>query len=312
MIRPQPQSFRRAPRCAIALALLFALWTVSSAAQELSPRSFWPAPVGTKVFVLGYGYTSGDILLDPAVPLSGVDSSIHTGFAGYLSTFGLWGRTANVLLELPYSDGTTRATIGDTALRRDFSGVGDAGISLTVNLFGAPAMSAADFQALRNAPRPIVGLSLKVVPPSGHYELGRLINVSGNRWATRLKLGTILPLHPKWLLEADLSAWWYGDDDDYLPGKREQAPVYAVETHLVRRFSPGFWASLEYNYYTGGGQTIAGAEQSNRQKNSRIGATIVIPFMGRNALKLGYSTGTRTRYGSDYGQVMATWSRFFN
>ena len=37
-------------------------------------------------------------------------------------------------------------------------------------------------------------MSLKLVPPLGYYEEGRLINGGANRWAARLKLGSILPL----------------------------------------------------------------------------------------------------------------------
>ena len=144
------------------------------------------------------------------------------------------------------------------------------------------------------------------------YEEGRLINVGANRWAARLKLGSIFPLHPKWLLEAEASAWFFGDDDDFVAGKREQDPIYAVEVHLVRRFSPGFWASLEANYFTGGRQIIGGEKLVDLQSNRRIGTTLVVPFRGRNAVKLGFSTGTRTRYGNDFRQLLVTYQRIFD
>jgi len=276
-------------------------------AQELSPRSFWPTPVGTQVLVLGYQHTSGDVLLDPAIPIYGVDSSIDTGFVGYLHTIGLWGRTANVLLELPYSRGTTRGIISSTTVEGDFAGLNDGGITLTVNLLGAPALTPADFQALRNNPRPILGVSLKVVPPTGHYVKGRLINPGSNRWATRLKLGSIIPLHPRWLLELDAGAWFFTDDSDFVTGRREQAPIYSLEAHLVRRFSPGFWTSLEFNYFTGGRQTIAGEKLADLQDNSRVGATLVFPYGGRYAVKMGYSVSMRTRFGVDSSQFLVTW-----
>ena len=63
-------------------------------AQELSPRAYWPAPVGTKVLVTGYSYSSGDVLLDPTIPIYGVDSRISTAFLGYVQTFALAGRNA--------------------------------------------------------------------------------------------------------------------------------------------------------------------------------------------------------------------------
>jgi hypothetical protein len=289
--------------------IICAAWVLSASAQELSPRTFWPAPVGTRVVVAGYQFAEGDVLMDPSVPLYGVDSKIHSGILGYLQTFGLWGRSSNVLLEVPYSVGTTQGLVVETPAKRDFAGFNDPGITLTVNLVGAPAMSASEFQNLRDHPRPIVGMSLKLVPPLGHYEDGRLINVGANRWAARLKLGSVLPLHPKWLLEAEASVWFFGDDNDYLTGKREQGPIYALETHLVRRFKPGFWASLDANYFAGGRQTIGGDELDDLQSNRRLGATLVMPFAGRNAIKFGFSAGTRTRYGNDFRQFIVSYQR---
>lgn len=284
-------------------------WAIAAGAQQLSPRTFWPAPIGTKVVIAGYQYAEGDVLLDPSVPLYGVDSEIHTGIIGYLQTFSLGGRTSNVLVEVPYSRGTTRGLLIATPEKRDFAGFDDPGVTLTANLIGAPAMDPSEFQTLRENPRPILGLSLKLVPPIGHYEEARLINVGANRWAARLKLGSILPLQPRWLLEVEASAWFFGDDDDFTAGKREQDPIYAVEAHLVRRFSPGFWASIDANYFFGGRQTVGGDKQEDLQSNRRFGATLVVPFRGRNAVKFGLSTGTRTRYGNDFIQFLVAYQR---
>jgi hypothetical protein len=124
-----------------ALAWVFAFvgWIPYAAAQELAPRSFWPAPRGTKVLVIGYSYSSGDVLVDPSLPLSGVDSRISTGFVGYMQTFSLLGRTTNILVELPFSWGTTKGGLLGFPARRDFSGFNDPGLTLAFNLLGAPS-----------------------------------------------------------------------------------------------------------------------------------------------------------------------------
>ena len=57
--------------------------------QELTPRAYWPAPKGTMVAIFGYVYSSGDVLMDPSIPLYGVDSKIHTGLVAYLQTISL-------------------------------------------------------------------------------------------------------------------------------------------------------------------------------------------------------------------------------
>jgi hypothetical protein len=151
----------------IGLSELCLLRWFNLVAQELTPRTFWPAPKGTRVAVVGYSYSFGDVLMDPSLPVSGVDSAIHTGVIAYLQTFSLGGRTANLLLEQPYSWGTTKGQFLGLPARRDFSGLGDLGVTLGVNLLGAPSMNRAEFQELRANPRPILGASLKVVPSWG-------------------------------------------------------------------------------------------------------------------------------------------------
>ncbi|MGD8896707.1 MAG: transporter [Acidobacteriota bacterium] len=288
-------------------------WVVATgvSAQDLTPRAYWPAPKGTRVAIAGYSHVRGDVLFDPALPVSGVDSDAGTAIAGYLQTFSLQGRTANFVAELPYSWGTTRGLVGDMPAQRDFSGLGDLGLTVSVNLLGAPTMTPADFQALRRAPHLILGVSVKVIAPTGSYDGDRVVNVGANRWAARLDFGAIVPLRRKWLLELDVGAWFFTDDEDYPPGTREQEPIYNLQAHLIRRFSPGFWASLDANYFTGGRQTIGGDELVDVQHNSRVGAMLVVPFGGRHAIKLGYFVGVRTEFGSDFDQFLVTYQVLF-
>ena len=283
----------------------------TAAAQELTPRTYWPAPKGTKVGVLGYSHVQGDVLFDPSIPLYGVDSNIRTSILAYLQTFSLAGRTANVVVELPYSWGTTKGVVGDTPSRRDVAGFNDFGATLSVNLLGAPTMTPAEFQELRADPHPILGGSLKVLFPTGQYNPNRLINVGNNRWAAKLELGSIIPLHRKWLLELAAGVWFFTDNDEFLTGKREQEPIYAFQLHLVHRFKPGFWASLDVTHFTGGRQTIGDDELVDVQHNSRIGAMIVVPFKGRHAVKIGYFFGVRTEFGNDFDQFLLSYQVLF-
>ena len=170
---------RNAPR--LIPALWFLLSTSVAEGQELTPRAYWPAPRGTQILVLGYNYSTGDVVTDPSLPVVGVDSDIHLGLLVYGRTVSLWGRTANFLIELPYSQGTTQGDLEGDFTRRDFSGFGDAGITLSVNLLGAPSMTPAEFQELRQNPHPILGASLKVVAPTGDYDPEKLINIGTNR-----------------------------------------------------------------------------------------------------------------------------------
>jgi len=299
------------PCRAAVIGALCSLWAAGAAAQDLSPRSYWPTPKGTRVAVFGYAYASGDVMTDPSLPIYGVDSRINTGFLAYMQTFGLWERTSNVVVELPYTLGTTEGMLHDQPARGEFSGWGDLSVTLAVNLWGAPSMTPAEFQELRADPHPLLGASLEVVAPTGHYDENRLLNVGANRWAVRPELGTVIPLTSRWLLEMEAGVWFFGDNDAYVGGTREQDPIFAGEVHLVRRFKPGFWASLEANYFAGGQETVGGSEQGDVQRNMRMGGTVVVPFHRRHAVKLGYSQGVITEYGTDFYQFLASYSVVF-
>jgi hypothetical protein len=273
----------------------------------LTPRIYWPAPKGTRVFVTGYSYATGDVLFDSSIPISGADSKVNSGILAYVQTLGLWGRTSNLLVELPYAWGTSKGLVAETPASRDFSDFGDLSVSLNVNLRGAPSMTREEFMALRADPRPILGASLKVVVPTGSYDPNRLINVGANRWAVRTQLGAIIPLRPKWLLELTAGAWFFGDDDAYIAGKKEQKPIYSVQSNLIKRIRPGLWASLDLTWFAGGRQTIDGDPLNDTQRNLKIGGTIMVPFRGRHAIKIGYGNGVITRFGSDFDQVIVSY-----
>jgi hypothetical protein len=292
------------------LAAVF--WAMPSVSQELTPRAYWPSPEGTRVATIGYSYVSGDTIPDPSLPVTGVDSKISNVTVGYRETLDLWGRTANVTLELPYSDGDTEGgnNFGET-LVRDYKGLGDATVSLSVNFMGAPAMNGQEFAALRASPKPILGGSIKVVAPTGRYDSDNLINVGANRWAIKAELGFIAPLAPKWLLELDLGVWMFDDNDDFLGFTKEQKPITAIQAHLVHRFSRGLWASLDASYYKGGRSTVAGRRLDDLQRDSKIGLTLVYPIARKHAVKVGYSLGSINDSDEDFDVWIVAYSRIF-
>jgi hypothetical protein len=149
-------------------------------------------------------------------------------------------------------------------------------------------------------PRTIVGASLLVQLPTGEYESDKLINLGTNRWAVKPAVGVIWPLRPTWLLEAEVGAWFFSDNDDFLGRTREQDPILSTEIHLVKRIQPGFWASLDANFYVGGRTVVDGTRRADLQRNSRVGVTLVFPVKGRHALRGSFSSGVATESGGDF------------
>lgn len=280
--------------------LVATLASVPSVAQELSPRAYWPAPTGTELALAGYAYSTGDVVTDASLPISGVDSRIHSAVFGYQQTLDLFGRTANLKFELPYATGTTSGFAMGQRASADVSGVGDIALTMSINLLGAPAMDDDGFRKLLSEPRPILGASIRVLGPTGDYDGDKLINIGTNRWAARLQLGYIRPLSRQWILEMAGGAWFFEDNDDFLGVPREQDPIAAVEGHVIRVTRTGMWVSLDANYYAGGRSYVDGERRADLQRNSRAGLTFAWPILRKHLLKASLSRGVATESGGDY------------
>jgi hypothetical protein len=283
------------------LAIAWSLLIVSNAAaQELAPRAYWPAPVGTNVALLAYQRNSGDIVIDPSLPITGVESEIDYFQVTYQRSFSLFGRSGAAQLSLPFADGLTEGTVEGEFLQRKTTGITDARLRMAVNLLGAPAMDAEGFRSLRANPKTIVGASLLVQVPTGEYNSDKLLNLGTNRWSVKPAIGVIIPLRPTWLFEIELGAWFFGDNDNFLGKIREQDPILSTEVHLVKRIRPGFWASVDANFYRGGETRVGSDFNDDLQRNSRAGFTLVFPIRGRHAIRGSFSTGVSTRSGGDF------------
>ena len=296
----------RMTRSLVLSALLFA--ALPATAQELVPRAYWPAPTGTKLFVTGYQYTDGAVLPDPSLPVEDVQSTLEFLSLTYQQTFDWFGRTTNLQINLPYAWGDSEGFVEGEFRTRSISNFADARARLSVNLVGAPAMDNQGFQELRAKPRPIVGASVLVSAPTGNWESGRVINTGANRWAVKPAIGVIYPLRPRWLLEFEVGAWFFGDNDDFLDTTREQDPILSTGFHLIKRIRPGFWASLDATYYWGGQSTVGGIERDDEQENSRIGATFVWPFKRGHALRISGSVPLKTSAGGDFDTVTVAYA----
>jgi hypothetical protein len=294
------------------LLFIVAVAVGNARAQELTPRAYWPAPEGTRVATIGFVHTSGDTVPDASLPVTGLDSKINTGFLGYRQTIDLFGRTTNLIFEVPFSNGETTAIRPDfTKVKREYDGLGDIAATISVNFIGAPTMDRAGFAELRAKPRPLLGGSIKIVAPTGDYDNDRIINVGANRWAARAELGFMAVMTPMWLLELEAGAWFFQDNDDFLGKKREQEYIKSVEAHLVRRFSPGFWMSLDGTFYRGGRSTFDGRRLNDLQRDSKLGATLVFPFASKHAVRVSYATGSANDSKENFDIYAISYQRLF-
>ena len=71
----------------------FTLWILSiqSYSQELEPRALTNLPVGMNFALVGYAYTQGNLLFDPALPLEDAEAKLHTIVGAYVRSINFFG-----------------------------------------------------------------------------------------------------------------------------------------------------------------------------------------------------------------------------
>jgi len=76
----------------------------NASAQELEPRAYSNAPVGLNFVVLGYQYSKGGLLFDPAIAIIDAHSEVNVGVFGYLRTLEVPGMSEKEGIVSAYAD----------------------------------------------------------------------------------------------------------------------------------------------------------------------------------------------------------------
>ena len=76
-------------------------WT-HSLAQDLAPRAYIITPVHTNAVTLAYSFSTGNLILDGAVPITDATAKISTPILTLFHTLNFFGRSANLTASLPY------------------------------------------------------------------------------------------------------------------------------------------------------------------------------------------------------------------
>ena len=287
-----------------ALALLF---SGVSGAQDLEPRAYSASPVGTTFAGVGFGRSSGDISFDPTVPITNAQATLYSPALGVGQTFGVFGRQALFTAALPYAWGTASGDVGNQQQSVYRSGLADVKTRFSVILRGSPAMSVREF-AKRSHRKFIIGSSLSITAPSGQYGSTKLINIGTNRWSFKPELGVSYPVK-KFDLDLYASGLFFTTNHNFYTGQsvRVQAPLTAIQAHVSYTLRPRLWAAFDATWYGGGAVTVDGGTPSERQSNSRLGATISLPLQKQQSLKINYSSGVSGNIGSKFNTIAVGW-----
>jgi hypothetical protein len=279
--------------------------------QDLDPRAYARIPVNVTVAVAGFSYSNGGIVTDATLPLEDLQAKIGSTSLAVVHSFSLFGKTAQASVALPYAWGDASASIAGTRQSTTRSGFGDMRLKISCLLVGAPAATIGE---LAKVPRKtILGTSLSVVTPTGQYFPEKLINIGTSRWAFKPELALSQPIGKRWLIDFYSGIWLFTKNDSFYTGTsvRTQEPLGSFQGHISYNIQPLMWVAFDWTYYTGGRSSVDGVEMNDRQTNSRVGATMVLPVGKRHSVKFAYSTGAIIRSGADFTSISAGWQTTF-
>ncbi|HSE33549.1 MAG TPA: transporter [Pyrinomonadaceae bacterium] len=275
------------------------------AAQEMEPRAYSRAPVGTQFVLVTYAHQTGDVLTDASLPLRDVKVKLHSSAVGYGRTLAVAGRQATLSLLVPYVKGTASGTVFENQLAVTRSGLGDLRARFSLNIVGSPALQAKEFAAYKA--RTVVGASLTVVAPTGQFDPARLVNIGSHRWAFKPEIGISKPLG-RWTIESAGGTWLFTPNNNFFGGsRREQRPLLSMQGGVIYTIRRRMWASANATYYRGGQTVVDGRANDDRQGNSRIGATYSLPLNDRQSLKIAWAKGLTTRFGGSLNAIAVVW-----
>lgn len=306
-----PVARKKLHQIVLALLVMAPLQTLS--AQDLTPRAYNITPIHSNAITLTYSFNNGDILVADSVPITNFKATLNIPVFSYYHSLSFFGRSANVVASLPYAVGNFEGTVSGVDQRVYRSGLSDAIFRFSVNLLGGPAMPLDKFRTWRQ--RNVLGLSLKVVAPTGQYDPTKLVNLSANRWGFKSELG-YSGRRGHFVLDGYGGVWFFTTNleffsrNAFFPGTRtlSQDPIASFEGHLSYDVKPLLWISLDSNFWYGGRTSLNGVEDpTTLQRNSRIGVTASVPVSKHQSLKFSYSHGAFVTIGGAFDNVSVAW-----
>jgi Putative MetA-pathway of phenol degradation len=277
--------------------------------QELEPRVYAALPKNLNTIAVGYGFSRGNVLSDPSLPISDFKVSLQSLTGVYLHTFALANKLARVQVNVPFIKifGKLQLNGHDTTGSRN--GFGDARIRFGINLTGTPALGRKEFNQYTQ--KTIVGISLVTVLPTGLYHSDKRINTGSNRWGLKPEIG-ISKRFNRVYAEAYAGVWFYSDNYKYLVDKTlHQQPVLSVQGHASYYFKNLMWVSINTTWFNGGKTLVDDVPQGDLLDNWRLGATWSVPIAKGQSLKFQFHVGAFTASGYDYNAISLAYQHIF-
>jgi len=293
----------------ISIIYVIMLTTFHMRAQDLEPRRYAAVPKDMNGLAFIYGFSKGNVVSDPSLPISDFSITAHNLAAGYVHTFGMFGKLSRVTVALPYTAMTGNLKINGRDTSGTRNGFNDARFQWGINLTGSPALSRKEFAGFRQ--KTIFGLSFVVSVPSGTYHKEKLINTGTNRFGFKPELG-ISKRFKNVYAELYSGIWFYTKNEKYLKESTlEQEPLFSVQTHICYYFKNQMWLAFNGTWFKGGQTIVNDVPKGNLFNNWRVGGTWSLPLTRFQSLKFQFHAGAFTAHGYNYNLVSVGYQYLF-
>lgn len=281
-------------------------------AQDLAPRAYLITPTHSNAITLTYAFYSGNLDVGN-IPITDATARASIPVLSFVHSMSVFGRSANVAVSLPYGVGNFRGSVLGTETNVYRSGLLDSVCRLSVNLIGGPAMTEEQYSKWMQ--KTVIGMSLRVVAPTGQYDSTKLVNWGNNRWAFKPEIG-VTRRWGHWIVDGYGGGWFFTTNpaffskNQYNPrvSAQTQSTIVAFEGHLSYDVKPRLWASLDGNFWFGGKTAISRVENpASTLRNSRVGATVSMPLNKHQSVKFSYNNGAYIKYGGDFQNISVAW-----
>jgi hypothetical protein len=271
------------------------LFAITGALSQDGPRAYHLLPQGTDILSLTTTILHGSRDYAPGGFLESSSFDSITQTPTYRASIDVGGNAGVFLIGFPVGSVSSSATItgfGTTELKAGPE-LGDGFIGGVVGLLDSPSLSPLDYSQYKADFRASIGAKLFL--PTGAYDSSTPVNLGQNRWSLHASLpmsyvlGTTMIDPELTTFELTPSVQIFGDNEDpFGADVTSQAPLFGIEGHITRNFSPTVWGSLDGIFEFGGETSADGVPDGNAREDLSLGASLGLSLSPTFALRISY------------------------
>jgi hypothetical protein len=247
------------------------------------PGDYAALPAGVDLGILYYQHAERDAFYSQGSQLAGnyrLDTDI--GLARWVHFIKIGDYVADPQIIVPFGSVRLKTPFGPLPAT-SASGVGDPMLGGTLWLVNKPEQ------------QQWFGVSAFASVPVGDYDADKgPVNLGQHRWKGIFQAGYVTALPGNFMLDLIGECALYGNNDNYLGMKLEQAPSQSLQAHLRYVLSPGSHVALSYYQDYGGETKLNGIKQNDRMNNGRwlatyatfVAPTVQVQLQGGQASKV--------------------------